>query len=364
MNKQLVMVMLLLMAQSAATDVFKRYQIKTGMILYDVSTTGTAPGLTTKTNGIFRLVFDDWGAKELKEEDLTEIQTGDFYDKRERHSMTKLDYGTVYTVNFDENLTYQTRDSTIDMAIAKGVDMSDQSLDAIKEMKAKKIGTDTVVGYKCDIWQIHDQIICMHKGIPLSVTIKADGFTSTRIAQVVNMDKALDPKEFELPRFDILSEQDYRSNKAASVQSSDYIQAVDNLKKDVNLTKTQSSDDLTQKQINTIIDSIGAPYLRRQKKYLPTLLKRLDAAKDCIKTSEDSDSAKQCIVPVNEINDKLGDTAANYDYRNWDDDSKEKVIKSMNKEIKDLKVTINCVEKSKKTTDVIICTEGSLKPKE
>lgn len=365
MKKRLTIIAALVLAMPASADIFKRYQIKSGSILYDVSTIGNAPGLTTKTNGVFRLVFDDWGAKELKEEDLIEIQTGDFYDKRTRHSMTKLDYGTIYTVNFDENVTYQTRDKTIDIAIAKGVDMSTQSLDAIKEMKAKKIGTDTVADHECDLWQLGDQTICMYKGIPLSIEIKADGFISTRTAQVVKLGEPISDSEFALPDYAVLAEEGYRSNKSASVQAADYVQAIKKLDKNFERNSSDRNDsNLAQDQINTIINSVGAPYLARQKEYLPTLFTELKKAKECIAASENADTAKECIVPVNKINDKLGDSAASYDYRNWKEQNKKKALKSITKEIADLNVTINCVQKSKLTTEVIICTEGSLKPKE
>ena len=364
MKIKISIIALLCVSVFASADVFKRYQVKSGLILYDVSTMGTAPGLTTKTDGLFKLVFDDWGAKELKEEDLTEIQTGDFYDKRSIHSLTKLDYGTVYTVNYEDNTTYQTRDKSVDMAIAKGVDMSGQSMDAIKEMKAKKIGTDIVAGHECDLWQLGDQTTCMYQGIPLSISINADGFTSTRIAQVVKLNEPISDKDMSLPPFPVISEDGYKSNEAATVQTNDYMQAIKNLKKDTNLTQSSNDTDMTQQQINTIIDTIGAPYLKRQKKYLPTLLERIESAKECIGSAEDSTKAKECIKPVDEINDKMGDSAANYDYRNWGQKTKDKILESMNKETKDLKITIDCVNKSKLTTEVIICTEGSLKPQE
>jgi len=204
----------------------------------------------------------------------------------------------------------------------------------------------------------------MYQGIPLSIVIRADGFISTRTAQVVKINESIEKKEMSLPPFPIISESGYKSNKAAAVQTNDYMQAIKNLRKDTNISKKSDDEDMTQQQINTIINTIGAPYLERQKKYLPTLLERINDAKDCIDSAEDSTKAKECVSPVDEINDKMGDSATNYDYRNWGKKSKEKILQNMDKETKDLKVTIECVNKSKLTTEVIICTEGSLKPKE
>ncbi len=368
MKKMVILFSLLLFLtiESSAKGIFKRYPVKSGMILYDINTTGIAPGLTTHTVGVSRLVFDDWGAKELKEDDATEIQSGDFNEEIPRHTMSKMDYGTIYTVDFDENVTYQTRDRNIDLAIAQGVDMSDESLEILKEMKAIKAGTEEVAGYTCDIWRTKDQMICLYKGIPLKITVKAPGFSSTRTAQLVMLDKPIAESEFALPGFAVMVDEGYTSNQAASVNTADYMAAVEDLQhkvKSMGIDLNEDNITLTQEQEAEIINTLGARYLKKQKKLLPKLMVALKGARECMNHSENGEEAARCIKAVNRINEELGDQTSNYDYSQWNREKKERIIKDIDQEISDLSVTIDCVKKHDLTTEVIECTEGSLKPK-
>ncbi len=362
----LLSLFLLLSPYAYAKGIFKRYPVKSGMILYDINTTGVSLGLTTHTVGVARLVFDDWGAKELKEDDATEIQSGDFNEEIARHTMSRMDYGTIYTVNFDENVTYQTRDRNIDIAIAQGADMSEESLEILKEMKAIKVGSEVIAGYSCDLWHTKDQTICLYKGIPLKITIQAPGFTSTRTAQMVVLDQPIAESEFSLPGFAIMTDVDYTSNQAASVNTADYMAAIDDLHHTVKQMGIDINEDnitLTQDQEIKIINTIGAKYLAKQKKLLPKLMVALKGARECMDHSENGNEASTCIKAVNRINEELGDQTSNYDYTHWNREKKELIVKDIDQEISDLNVTIDCVSKHDLTTEVIECTEGTLEPK-
>ena len=352
--------------QTYAKPLFKRYPVKSGMILYDINTTGIAPGLTTHTLGVSRLVFDDWGAKELKEDDATEIQRGDFNEEIARHTMSKMDYGTIYTVDFDENVTYQTRDRNIDIAIAQGADMSEESVEILKEMKAMKIGTEEVAGYTCDLWKSKDQTICLYQGIPLKITVETQGFSSTRTAQMVLLDKPIANSEFTLPGFAVMIEEGYTSNQSASVNTADYMAAVEELGhkiKAMGLNLNDHNVTLTKAQEAEVINTLGARYLTKQKNLLPKLMVALEGARECIGHSENGKEAADCIKPVNRINEALGDQTSNYDYTHWNREKKEQIIQDIDQEISDLSTTIRCVTTHDKTTDVIECTEGTLEPK-
>lgn len=364
---QILLMLSFFIANGYAKGPFKRYSLKSGMILYDINTTGISPGLTTHTVGVARLVFDNWGARELKEDDATEIQSGDFNEENARHTMSKFDYGTIYTVDYDDNVTYQTRDTTIDIAIAKGADMSNENVDILKEMKATQIGTDVVAGYKCDLWKTKDQTICLYKGIPLKVSIETAGFSSTRTAQMVMFDKPISESEFKLPGFAVMIDADYTSNASAATRTEDYIASVEELShkmKAMGLNLSEENVSLDENQENEIINTLGERYLAKQKKLLPKLMVELKGARECMDNAEDTKEASNCIKAANKIDEKLGDKTSHYDYSNWNKDKKEAIVKDIDTEITNLKVTIDCVKDNNKTTDVIICTDGSLKAQE
>jgi len=364
---QMLLILSFFISSSYAKEPFKRYAIKSGMILYDINTTGIAPGLTTHTVGVARLVFDNWGTRELKEDDTTETQSGDYNEESPRHTMSKFDHGTIYTVDYDENVTYQTRDTTIDLAIAQGADMSHESVDILREMKAIQLGTDVVAGYACDVWRSKDQTICLYRGIPLKITIETAGFTSTRVAQLVIFDKPVSDSEFNLPGFAVMLDKEYTSNASAVTRTEDYIAAIEELSHKMKAMGLNLEDDnitLNKNQEEEIINTLGERYLAKQKKLLPALMVELKSARECMDNAEDAKEASTCIDEVNKINEKLGDKTAHYDYGNWNRGKKELIVKDIDTEMTHLKVTIDCVKEYNKTTDVIICTEGSLEPKE
>ena len=350
-----------------ASDQFKQYKFKSGFIYYDVNTSSFDNNLNSNVRGVARLVFDNWGIKELKEEEVSEVQAGDFNATNSRHTLTLVDHGTIYTVDYSEKKIYKTRDRDLDLAITEKLDLSDESINSLIKLGAQKVAKETIAGYECDIWQYADQEVCMYKGIPLKIVIRNAGFISEKKAVQVQFNQEIPNSSFALPKFPIISDDDYSGNKAAMVRTEDYISSIRDLKnqmkqKGINLEDANLS--VTPELEKDIINALGKRYLEKQKRYLPELLKALEAAKTCIAKATTKKDALKCIAPIKKINDKLGDATKEYDLDNFNEIKKMKVIQSIDKEIKDTKVTADCVSKSEKTTDVIICTEGRLNPQE
>jgi hypothetical protein len=346
-----------------AKEGFKRYPVESATILYDVDTTGESAGLNTRTLGVARLVFDHWGAREIKEEDSTEVQTGDFNETRNRRSLSMIDHGTIYSIDYDDNITYKTRDRDMDAAIAEGKDLSGENFEFLKDLHAVQAGTETIVGLTCDLWKGKGQEVCLYKGIPLRITIVANGFRSSRTAVYAKIDMPIKESEFSLPSFPIVIDDDYTTNASAKTRTEDYLAAVEDLHtalKGMSIDLTDANQTLTPDQEKEVINILGKRYLEKQKRLLPKLKTALVKAKQCILDANDSLSAEACIQPVNRIDEELGDKTENFTYSDWNATRRQTISRSLESEIKYLDVTIDCVNKYDKTTDVIICTEGSL----
>jgi len=359
--------LLIFLSSLNASDSFKLYKFKSGIIYYDVKTASFDDNLNSQVEGIAKLIFDNWGAKELKEEDVSEIQQGDFNDSRSRHTLTLMDNGTVYSVDFDEKKIYKTKDMDIVLAIAKKLDLSNQSIKSLEKVGAKIVGKDKVAGYECDIWEYKDQQLCLYKGIPLKIIIQNAGFYSVKKAVQVIFNKPIPLKEFSLPNFPIIEDEGYSSNEASLVRTNDYIQSILDLKKEMKAKGINLEDKnvtITPELEKDIINALGKRYLEKQKKYLKPLIKAMKEAKECIKKAKNKKEAQKCIEPVKKINDKLGDRTPHFDFENLNEKKKQIAIDELNKEIKDTQITAKCVDKYNKTTDVIICTEGTLLPQE
>jgi len=366
MTKSLFQIIVLLFSGTfmvSAQSVFKRYPVESAIILYDVDTEGRSIGLKTRTLGVARLVFDHWGAREIKEEDSTEVQSGDFNETRNRRSMSMIDYGTIYSIDYDENITYKTRDRDMDVAIAEGKDLSDENFEFLKELHAVKVGTETIVGLPCDLWKGSGQEVCLYQGIPLRITVEAEGFRSSRTAVYARINTPVKESEFALPRFPIVIDEAYTSNASAQTRSEDYLAAVDDLHaalKGMSIDLTDANQTLTPDQEKEVINILGKRYLQKQKRLLPKLRIALSQAKQCIADANTSREAQACIAPVNRIDEELGDKTENFTFYDWNATKRQTIVESLQSEIKYLDVTINCVNRFDKTTDVIICTEGSL----
>ena len=351
----------------SADDNFKLYKFKSGMIFYDVKTSSFDDNLNSQVQGIAKLVFDNWGTKELKEEDVSEIQAGDFNDTRSRHTLTETDAGTVYSVDFNEKKIFKTRDRDLDMAISKKMDLSNEGIKSLIKLGAKQTGKDKVANLECDVWEYKDQNICLYNGIPLRIVIKNAGFYSEKKAVQVILDKPIPEKEFALPKYAIIEEGSYSNNRASLVRTDDYINSIMDLKNDMKKKGINLEDknlSITPNLEKDIINALGKRYLEKQKQYLQPLIEEMKKAKVCIAKATTKEEAKKCLVPVREINDKLGDRSAKFDFDNLNDEKKEKAINGLDTEIKNTTATANCVTKFDKTTDVIICTEGTLNPEE
>jgi len=350
-----------------AGDTFKMYKFKSGMVYYDVKTSSFDDNLNSQVQGIAKLVFDNWGAKELKEEDVSEIQQGDFNDTQSRHTLTLVDNGTVYSVDFNEKKIIKTRDRDLDMAIARKLDLSDQSVKSLVNLGAKKVGVEKIANLECDIWEYKDQQICLYQGIPLKIVIKNAGFYSEKKAVQVILDKPIPQKEFTLPNFPIVEDGSYSNNEASLVRTDDYINSIVDLKNEMKKKGVNLEDKnltVTPELEKDIINALGKRYLEKQKKYLKPLIEAMKKEKECIANAKSKEEAEKCLEPVREINNKLGDRTTKFDFDNFNEEKKQKAIKTIDTEIKNTEVTADCVSKHDKTTDVIVCTEGKLNPEE
>jgi len=363
----LIIAILASMSLLSADDNFKLYKFKSGMVFYDVKTASFDNNLNSQVQGIAKLAFDNWGAKELKEEDVSEIQTGDFNDTRNRHTLVETDNGTVYSVDFSEKKIYKTRDRDLDIAIAKKLDLTNESVKSLINLGAKQIGKDKVANLECDVWEYQDQQICLYKGIPLKIVIKNAGFYSEKKAVQVILDKPIPAKEFALPNFPIIEDGSYSNNEASLVRTDDYINSIMDLKKEMKSKGINLEDKnvtITPNLEKDIINALGKRYLEKQKKYLKPLIEEMKKAKQCIANAKNKDEAQKCLIPIRKIDNKLGDRTPKFDFDNLNEDKKKKAINALDVEIKNTTATANCVSKFDKTTDVIICTEGTLNPEE
>ncbi len=191
------------------------YDIKSGKITYAIKGSGNIMGQTMQTVGKKRYLFDNYGIKNLSETVKVEKHSGMGGTKRTKtHTMTLMDGNRIYTVDFKNKQI--SKMPNVGMAMLGGGDMQQKGLAMLKQMGGKKIGTDKVLGYTCDVWELMGTKQCLYKGVTLKIESSMMGIHNTEVATDIAFDSSLSEKDFKLPDFPI---QDGTSKMGAPVHA-------------------------------------------------------------------------------------------------------------------------------------------------
>lgn len=180
----------------------KRYDEKSGQIMYEITGGGTMMGVPTKISGTTSLVFKNYGSLEVIKEKRVQVTMD---EKETEEVITKFDNGTVYSVESEEQVIFK-QEVTVDSADFMILNNGDESLESIG---GEKIGTEKIAGYKCDIWQFSDAEICIYKGIPLKTQSESMGIKETQVATSIKFDVSIPDKEFDLPSYPVKTIDDF-----------------------------------------------------------------------------------------------------------------------------------------------------------
>lgn len=202
-----------------AQNKLKRYDIKSGIVEYATTTSGKVMGSTIDGSGTDRLFFKDWGAIELKESMLSQTTTMKFLgnastETEETHTMVKLDNGETWSVDFNKKQIYASRDMAMDMIMANQPDADAGKVgeSMLVSMGGKKTGTEKVLGYTCDVWEIMGGKQWIHKGLMLKMEITVMGITTKTEATSVKLDVSVPDANFDLPDFPIQEIENFMGN--------------------------------------------------------------------------------------------------------------------------------------------------------
>eukprot|EP01156_Anaeramoeba_ignava_P021850 Anaeramoba_ignava/c19841_g1_i2.p1 GENE.c19841_g1_i2~~c19841_g1_i2.p1 ORF type:complete len:176 (+),score=16.26 c19841_g1_i2:299-826(+) len=109
-----------------------RYEVKSGIVKYKISTTGKSFGMSIDSSGERIMYFKNWGNLELSDESISQNMMGNIETTR---NMMKVDGKYSYSVDFDEKTIIKTDFEEI----AKNGKLIDKNI--LKSMDAKKTGT-------------------------------------------------------------------------------------------------------------------------------------------------------------------------------------------------------------------------------
>ena len=189
---------------SSNGNLVHRYSIKSGLIEYDISGRGSV-----KIKGKKSFFFKNYGALSIEEEQSITTRSG---SETKTHTMKKLDNLTTYNVTiFNKAITRNTDYAAIPYFISGKSMSGSKKLQLIKQ-GGKKIGTDTVLGYTCNVWRTQKGRECLYKDqIPLWFEASIMGINKKIIAKNIVFNINIPNKKFDLPKFSITTLPSYLS---------------------------------------------------------------------------------------------------------------------------------------------------------
>ena len=173
-----------------------RYDVKSAIVEYAIAGSGEVMGNKASLSGSSKLYFKNFGEVELSEEKIVQAANG---EEEEEHSITKIVGNKKYNVDFNEKIIYQQ-----EMVIEEENPLLNlKDSDTLISMGAKRVGTESILGYKCDIWQLGEDKIWIYNTVPLKFISKSLGVVQIQEAKLAVFNVDIKDDKFKLPSFPV-----------------------------------------------------------------------------------------------------------------------------------------------------------------
>lgn len=358
---------LLLMAAIAQAKTVERYSIETGMIEYEVNGGGNVMGVISEIKGRSTLYFKNYGAVTLEEEESTTIMSGMASKVEKSHSMKKIDNVTVYLVDFKKNIINKATDPVGSQYLASGENMSADSEKQLQKMGGKKIGTEKVLGYSCDVWSILGGKQWLYKGqVPLRVEAEVLGMKHNLVAVKAMFNKSVPDSKFKLPDYKIEVSSNYVSEAQALQQGEDMNELgamMGDIQAQINANPNMTEAEKKALMMQALGNSNQAKSkFQQQKDQMPKILQVMKQMKSCLENASSQADADRCEEKASRLAKQLGldedEFSDDEDPLVWNKNTKKEVLSDLNEGIQNMEQMMPCIEKAQNMMDMMKCNQG------
>ena len=367
MKKASKITLILLMSSSSiiASNNFKVYDIKSAKVEYSIKGSGKILGSPTSTEGTKKVIFDNYGVDMLTHETKVDTQT-----VMGKTNTVKVDYiklkkeASEYVVNFEHKKI--TRSQNMSAAIALGNNMQKNSEKMMKKMGGKKIGTDKVLGYSCDIWDLMGSKQCIYKGLPLRIVTKIMGVTNVEVATKAEFDIEISKDDLKLPDFPVyeldpsnmengyveidkskLEEMDQKSIQGADKSRKELAELKATMKAAAKSAGVKEGERPTKAQQKAMQQAMMASMLPKIKEKALAEEKLLRVGYECMKDANTLEEANVCNDKVNAMGGEQEEA-----FKKWNPDMKKEILGFLENF---LNVTAPCVKKAQSMRELKGC---------
>ena len=168
---------------------FKRYQFKSGKVVYKMS------GIQTGTETLY---FDDYGRKEVHFNKSVIDMMG---VKQKSNTQTIMEGKYIYTIDLEKN-TGQKMENPLYEMFSDEDDLQKVGEDIMKKMGGKKVGTETLNGKECEIWEVQKMggKIWVWNSLAIRTVVNMMGMNITQEAESIDTDINVSPDLFKIPK--------------------------------------------------------------------------------------------------------------------------------------------------------------------
>ncbi|ACN17927.1 hypothetical protein HRM2_48790 [Desulforapulum autotrophicum HRM2] len=358
---------LLLMTTMTQAETVKRYSLASGMIEYEVTGGGNVMGMISETRGYGTLYFKNYGDVTMEEQTTTTTVSGMVSKEDKAHTMKKIDHVTVYTVDFEREKINKGTDPIASQYLASGKNMSVDSEAQLQKMGGKKIGTEKVLGYSCEVWSLMGGKQWLYKGqVPLRIESEMMGMKSGMVAVKATFNKSVPDSKFKLPDYKIEVSPDYLSEGQALQQGEEMnefgammgeMQAQMNA--NPNMTGAEQTAMMMQAMGNLDQDN---SQLQRQKEQMPKMLQGMKQMETCLSKASSQADADRCEKEFSQLTRQLGldddEFSDDEDPLVWNENTKEQVLSELKEGIQSMEQMMPCIEKAQNMMDMMKCNPG------
>lgn len=323
----------------------KLYEVKSGKVSYEIRGSGNVMGSQTKSAGKKHLIFDNYGAQNLTEENKIDKTTAmERTQTNQTHTMTYMKDAVIYHVNFENKKII--RMENVGAMMMGGGDIGVKGKEMMKKMGGKNIGTDNVLGYECEVWELMGTKQCIYKGITLKTESNIMGIKNTEIATEAEFDISIDEDDFKLPDFPIkdgnsgtsidkssldkMDVDDQKNMQEAQAQIAEAIGSLAKMAQDADMQKGQGSSAAQMEAMQ----KIALPMAKRE---ILSEEPNIRKGRECLEDADSLEEAKQC-------QEKFNSEGENVEFfTEWDEQTKQKTLKEMDYYIDAI---IPCVNKA------------------
>jgi len=345
----------------------KLYEVKSGKIDYSISGGGNMMGMMqSQIKGEKHLVFDAYGKRSLTEElKVTNETVNGHTQSRKEHTMTYMNGSVIYTVDFRGKQIMRTVNPMVNMVGAmmgggKNGSMTQTGLTMLKQMGGRKTGTEKILGYTCDVWELAGTKQCLYKGVVLKLESDVMGMKQMEVATKAEFDIDLSDDDFALPDMPViqmdmsmmmsggmpqpidkskLKAMDEADNKSIEQGMSGMQESLSSFSKEMEKKKgTVSENEMEQMMMGAMLPQLKQNILKEEA--------WVDDAYDCYANASTLKDANRCGDAIAKARGESVEPLPQ-----WNEKMKNETLTSL----KEYKAHLDCIKKANTLDDMDAC---------